>query len=752
MNKSKFIWLFGENMGNTANNNSFYFWRHIVEKNDEIEKYFIMKKNKKNLKAYKSLSRKEKKNIVWKDSIKHYILFTKADMLYVSLSYKDVTPKGKYIKRGIKTPLVYLQHGTLAIKKITYRGNTYNNNMFRFLYYNKNIKETLIQENKFKEYQLLYAEFHPRYKELVKRYEEYQKNKDGQKSILWFITWREYFGENNETKRFIENIKKVVNNYKMREFLFQNQYKLKICLHQFFDKEKIDYITNKLKDENIIIVTPKEIDVMDELVYNDILITDYSSVAFDFSLLGKPVILYQPDIKDYSKTRDFYYLNEMLEYSIQTPTKLVTELKKNNINVNEFFKKRLPDKIDLEYIKNGKHIDKIYDEFYKIQKNEVTFIGYNLYGRGGTVSATLALAEGLLEKKYLVKLLSLKKHRKKGDFPNALNANALYFDKKRTPQYVVKRLLFFSKANFGNLKYDCNKEHLIPYAGFALKMKLKNIKSNTVVSTRETLHLFLREAKSPFIKNKIYFFHTFYNILQKQYVGLLEELKKHQLEKAVFITEAGRKQYEEKAGYTQYEKATILNNCLESSKMITRDEIQPIKKKKIYNSIYLLRISEDRIKDLNNLFNFVEYMKKNKFNKLIIHVYGIGDYLEQFLQRIENEHDEEYIKYEGLAENIKKEYAKYDFVTDFSLNHSFGMTYLEAIFNGKMVFGTINQGSKEVFKDMPECYINSYEDLLNKIKKIDKINITDLQKHYDIMYNKYSREVITEKFIKYINE
>lgn len=60
MNKSKFIWLFGENMGNTANNNSFYFWRHIVEKNDEIEKYFIMKKNKKNLKAYKSLSRKEK--------------------------------------------------------------------------------------------------------------------------------------------------------------------------------------------------------------------------------------------------------------------------------------------------------------------------------------------------------------------------------------------------------------------------------------------------------------------------------------------------------------------------------------------------------------------------------------------------------------------------------------------------------------------------------------------------------------------
>ena len=42
----KYIWLFGENSGNTANNNSFYFWKEAVKESDEILKYFVLKKTK----------------------------------------------------------------------------------------------------------------------------------------------------------------------------------------------------------------------------------------------------------------------------------------------------------------------------------------------------------------------------------------------------------------------------------------------------------------------------------------------------------------------------------------------------------------------------------------------------------------------------------------------------------------------------------------------------------------------------------
>ena len=44
MEKNNFIWLFGENVGETANNNSYYFWKHVVNKDDGIDKYIVLKK------------------------------------------------------------------------------------------------------------------------------------------------------------------------------------------------------------------------------------------------------------------------------------------------------------------------------------------------------------------------------------------------------------------------------------------------------------------------------------------------------------------------------------------------------------------------------------------------------------------------------------------------------------------------------------------------------------------------------------
>ena len=115
----KFIWLFGENMGNTSNNNSFYFWKQVNEIEDNIDKKFIMKRNKQNKKVYKTLSKEAKKNIIWKNSIKHHIVYKNADMVFVTLSYKDVKPAIS-LKKKVTVPVNYLQHGILSMKKIYY--------------------------------------------------------------------------------------------------------------------------------------------------------------------------------------------------------------------------------------------------------------------------------------------------------------------------------------------------------------------------------------------------------------------------------------------------------------------------------------------------------------------------------------------------------------------------------------------------------------------------------------------------------
>ena len=127
-----------------------------------INKYLVLEKNKQNKKIYNSFSKIEKKSVIWRNSLKHYILYKQADMYFATLSYKDITPDRvlfKEYKPKIKKPLIYLQHGTIAMKRINYGGRTYNNNLFRFIYYNKNIKEDLINLNKFRGYQLYYGEF-----------------------------------------------------------------------------------------------------------------------------------------------------------------------------------------------------------------------------------------------------------------------------------------------------------------------------------------------------------------------------------------------------------------------------------------------------------------------------------------------------------------------------------------------------------------------------------------------------------------
>ena len=88
----KIIWLFGENEGKTLNNNSFYFWKTIGSINDEIDKYYVIKWSRKNAKAVSKLDKPLRKKILWKNSLKHWIVFFKSNTHFVSLTYKDVTP------------------------------------------------------------------------------------------------------------------------------------------------------------------------------------------------------------------------------------------------------------------------------------------------------------------------------------------------------------------------------------------------------------------------------------------------------------------------------------------------------------------------------------------------------------------------------------------------------------------------------------------------------------------------------------
>lgn len=84
---------------------------------------------------------------------------------------------------------------------------------------------------------------------------------------------------------------------------FSKDYICIIKLHPFIkNKPKYDF---SLDDFYLDLTSEREIN--DLLFITDVLVTDYSSVIFEYSFFEKPVVFFVPDLDQYRNSRDFYY-------------------------------------------------------------------------------------------------------------------------------------------------------------------------------------------------------------------------------------------------------------------------------------------------------------------------------------------------------------------------------------------------------------------------------------------------------------
>ena len=66
-------------------------------------------------------------------------------------------------------------------------------------------------------------------------------------------------------------------------------------------------------------------DVRQLVLYCDVLVTDYSSICMDFSLLCKKTVFYAWDLENYIRDRDFYFDYESFVpgFIAETPDELI---------------------------------------------------------------------------------------------------------------------------------------------------------------------------------------------------------------------------------------------------------------------------------------------------------------------------------------------------------------------------------------------------------------------------------------------
>lgn len=362
----KDIWLVCEDKLE-ARDNGYWFFKHLNESHKEIKSYYAISKKSKDY--YKV--NKVGKTIRY-GGFKHWILYFGCN--HVISSQKAGKPNAAicYVLEVfgiIKSKFVFLQHG-ITINNVTW------------LYY-KNTKMRLFICGAKPEYDYVKSNFgYPdnNVKYLgFSRFDNYHNIKVNKKQIILMPSWREWIASKNEYSKefedtsdfrnteYYQKYQELITNKDLISFLEGKNLTLYFYPHRNMQKY-INYF--KTKSKNIKIVDNNNSDIKDLLINSAVMITDYSSVSFDFAYMKKPVIYFQFDEERFRKAQYgkgyFDYRKNGFGNVFKSSNEVVKELKKiykNNCEMGKKFENIHKHFFPLYDDKNN---ERIYEEIRKL--------------------------------------------------------------------------------------------------------------------------------------------------------------------------------------------------------------------------------------------------------------------------------------------------------------------------------------------------------------------------------------------------
>jgi CDP-glycerol glycerophosphotransferase len=267
---------------------------------------------------------------------------------------------------------------------------------------------------------------------------------NNKKIILYAPTFRgSHRNSDDHNKIFIEFIRDLRKN-------FSDDYNILIKLHHINNNTNEDILKTKLLDS---------IDTNKLLSIVDILISDYSSISFDFLPLKRPIIYYAFDLHKYEKDRGFYYSLENMPGVICTRKQEVYDtinniqnLVKDNIDsynkcINKFSKYESAEtskkNVEAIFLNKKENIN-----IYSIKKNHKKKI--LIYGGAfmlnGVTSSLLALLSNISFEKFEIYIIT-DLDSSNSNLRRVLNIIPKSVKIIYVKQYLLKHVLFISRIS-----------------------------------------------------------------------------------------------------------------------------------------------------------------------------------------------------------------------------------------------------------------------------------------------------------------
>lgn len=312
------IWIVCER-GTDARDNGYHFFRYVCENHPEQKIYYIIRKDSTDYPKVAALG-----NVAAFGSLRHWLLYLGADVK-ISTHINGFLPNKNWhyqryaSKRSEKERVVFLRHGIGKDRvEAQYRKNT---NVNLFFCGAKAEYDYVLAHYGYSEKELKYVGL-ARFDNLC----QFQSKRQ----ILIMPTWRTWLSSQSDKvtmqavvsseycrrwSAFLKNeqLSRLAAKYNVT-FIFYPHYEIQPYLHLF-----------QQTGEHVTIADFAHYDVQQLLKESMLLITDYSSVFFDFAYMRKPTLYYQFDEAEY---RAHHYQQGYFDYRRDGFGEVVTEEEK----------------------------------------------------------------------------------------------------------------------------------------------------------------------------------------------------------------------------------------------------------------------------------------------------------------------------------------------------------------------------------------------------------------------------------------
>ena len=310
------LWLFGP-MNNAFLDNAKYLFLHVVQNHPEIKVFMVTQK-----KELKNDLKRQKLPVLDKWSLKGFYYGLKAGVYIISAYVDDInywTSAGAIVFNlwhgiPLKTIEFDIKAGPLARR---YQKKSLYNRIFKPYFYRRpdfvlstsaevsRLFASAFRVNKSQCVELGYPRtdiFFKNKKQLLNHIEKFESQQlmkwlalaeNYEKVLLYMPTWRD--DHSNFVQAAFPDLERL------NQTLEQANTLLLIKLHPN------DVSLRTFEDKSHVKTLPAKIDLYPFLPFTHGLITDYSSVYFDYMLLKKPIIFYPFDLENYLKHREMYF-------------------------------------------------------------------------------------------------------------------------------------------------------------------------------------------------------------------------------------------------------------------------------------------------------------------------------------------------------------------------------------------------------------------------------------------------------------